>query len=165
MFLTPKNTKSPWKSRNFVIGCNFVVPICLPLPSSNQRPIRFALSGKLFGDTVVTSTLPSAALISPHFIRLRRRSDRFQLTAADKLCLSVLGAWGCLPRWSWSESSKEKKKESSFCYTSRGSERRKDQPRTRSTDVDSIFPQAKDVRNEVTRKLRRLRWFLPLGEA
>ena len=33
-----KNTKSPWKSRTFMLGCKIVAPIWRPMPLSNQRP-------------------------------------------------------------------------------------------------------------------------------
>ena len=38
VFFTPKNTKSPCKTRTFVLGCKIVAPIWLPLLDLNQRP-------------------------------------------------------------------------------------------------------------------------------
>ena len=32
---TPKNTKSPWKSRTFMLGCKIVAPLCLSCPKKN----------------------------------------------------------------------------------------------------------------------------------
>ena len=48
LFFTPKNTKSPTKSRTFVLGCKIVAPLWLPLPSLSQTTRSQASAIPLF---------------------------------------------------------------------------------------------------------------------
>ena len=86
MFFAPKNTKSPPKSRTFVLGCKIVAPLWLPLPCSNQRHCGRRNSGctaEVQGTSnrllrcpefpCLPAEIPTAATSSPRFIRHRRR--------------------------------------------------------------------------------------------